>query len=525
MPPLRKWLILVHRYLGIPLSLLFVIWFASGVVMMYTGGMPRLTPEARLARLPDLDLSRMRLTAAEAVERAGLWAFPDSAVLLTVQDRPAWRFTWPFGDATVFADTGELQAPLDDAAARAVAGRFAGVPEDRVRLAGEVTERDQWTIQYGGGPPYFKFEVDDGAGTELYVSPRSAEVTMRTTRRSRALAWAGAIPHWFYVAALRRNGALWTDVVVWSATLGCAVAVLGLLLGFTQFRWRRLQRGRPDEPGAPPAAGGRIPYTGWMRWHYLTGAVFGVFTLTWVFSGLLSMEPYEWTRARGLDLPPDTFSGGPLDLASYDAVAGGGLERLAAGRGMREIELRRILDEPHYLVRLAPAEAPAGGREERLHQPYYVTGRANPDRLLVAAETMTVRDGPFAADALLARVTAAAPGARVVESVLLQDYDDYYYSRAGRTPLPVLRVKLADPGETWLYVDPLLGRPLASVHRLNRVERWLFNGLHSLDFAFWYDRRPLWDAGLIALSAGGLASSGIGLWLGFRRVRRALNKR
>ena len=63
------------------------------------------------------------------------------------------------------------------------------------------------------------------------------------------------------------------------------------------------------------------------------------------------------------------------------------------------------------------------------------------------------------------------------------------------------------------------------MHRLNRVERWLFNGLHSLDFAFWYDRRPLWDAGLIALSAGGLVSSGIGLWVGFRRVRRALGKR
>ena len=503
MPPLRKWLILVHRYLGIPLSLLFVIWFASGVVMMYTGGMPQLTPEARLARLPDLDLSRVRLTAAEAVEQAGLWAFPDSAVLLTVTDRPAWRFEWPFSNATVFADTGEILAPLDADAARAVAGRFAGAPEDRVRFAGEVTERDQWTIQYGGGPPYFKFEVDDGAGTELYVSPQRAEVTMHTTRRTRALAWAGAIPHWFYVAALRRNGPLWTDVVVWSATLGCVVAVLGLLLGFTQYR---------------------ITYTGWMRWHYLTGVVFGLFTLTWVFSGLLSMEPYDWTRARGLTLPPDTFTGGPIELASYDAVAGGGLERLAAGRGMREIELRRILDQPHYVVRLAPGQAAAGGREERLHQPYYVTGRANPDRLLVAAESMTVRDEPFAVDALLARVKAAAPGARVAETALLEDYDDYYYSRAGRTPLPVLRIKLADPGETWLYVDPVLGRQLASVHRLNRVERWLFNGLHSLDFAFWYDRRPLWDAGLIVLSAGGLASSGIGLWIGFRRVRRALRK-
>ena len=127
-------------------------------------------------------------------------------------------------------------------------------------------------------------------------------------------------------------------------------------------------------------------------------------------------------------------------------------------------------------------------------------------------------------ESLLARLTAAVPEAPVVESVLLDEYDSYYYSRGRQTPLPVLRVKLADPGETWLYIDPGLSRVLASGQRLNRVERWLFNGLHSLDFAFWHDRRPLWDIGVIALSLGGLASSGIGLWVGLRRVRRAIGR-
>ena len=79
--------------------------------------------------------------------------------------------------------------------------------------------------------------------------------------------------------------------------------------------------------------------------------------------------------------------------------------------------------------------------------------------------------------------------------------------------LPVIRVRFADPLETWVYIDPADLRVAGSVHRYSRLERWLFNGLHSLDFAFWYDRRPLWDIGLIALSLGGLASSGIGLWV------------
>ena len=38
----------LHRYAGIVLSLFVVMWFATGITMMYVGGMPRLTPEMRL---------------------------------------------------------------------------------------------------------------------------------------------------------------------------------------------------------------------------------------------------------------------------------------------------------------------------------------------------------------------------------------------------------------------------------------------------------------------------------------------
>ncbi len=493
-----------------------MVWFASGIVMMYTGDMPRLTPQLRLERRADLDLSHVRLTPAEAADRAGVRRWPDRAALLTVMDRPAYRFD----GSTVFADTGERLEAVGLSDARTVASRFTGLPEERLRYAATLTRPDQWTLTYGGSLPLHKFEVDDRAGTELYVSPGTVEVAMLTTRRTRALAWMGAILHWFYFSGLRRDQPLWSRIVVWSATLGCVLAVIGLVLGVTQFRWRRSTAGRPRG-----AAGARIPYTGWMRWHYLTGVVFGAVTLTWVFSGLLSMEPFAWTNARGLALPRDTFTGGPLDLTRFPALDAAAWERLAAGRGVREVELHRIQDDPYYVVRLAPEPAAAGnGRAERLHQPYYITGRAERDRLLVAAGTLAVRERAFNVESLLARLAAAVPEAPVVEAVLLDEYDSYYYSRGRQTPLPVLRVKLADPGEIWLYIDPGLSRVLASVQRLNRVERWLFNGLHSLDFAFWHDRRPLWDIGLIALSLGGLASSGIGLWVGLRRVRRAIGR-
>jgi hypothetical protein len=64
-----------------------------------------------------------------------------------------------------------------------------------------------------------------------------------------------------------------------------------------------------------------------------------------------------------------------------------------------------------------------------------------------------------------------------------------------------------------------MSQVIARIHRLNRVERWLYNGLHSLDFP-WYNRRPLWDIGMIVLLLGCLTTSCLGLMMGVRRLRR-----
>src|SRR5262249_27164060 len=109
----RRFLILLHRYLGIVLSLLFVVWFATGITMMYAGGMPRLTAQSRLGRLPALDLDAIRLSPAEALERADLSTIPGRATLLTVLGRPAYRFTSSAGSTTVFADRGDLLEEVD----------------------------------------------------------------------------------------------------------------------------------------------------------------------------------------------------------------------------------------------------------------------------------------------------------------------------------------------------------------------------------------------------------------------------
>ena len=492
---LQRWLIWTHRYVGIPLSVLFVVWFASGIVMMYTGDMPVLTPQERLERLAPLDLSRVRLTPAEAAAAASVRQPRSRAVLLTVMGRPAYRFD----GTTVHADNGEILRPVGRDAARAVARRFSGAPADAIAYEGLVERPDQWTLVARDGLPAHKFRVADAAGTELYVARPTAEVAMATTRRDRVLAWLGAIPHWFYLPSLRIDRPLWQAVIVWTSAVGCLIAVTGLLLGLIRFRWRRRRDGVP-----------RIPYSGLMWWHYLTGAVFGVATLTWVFSGLLSVQPFDWMHRRGVQVPPAALGGGRPVLADFPAIDPVAWANATGGRAVKEVELRRIDDVAHYEVRLESGEA----------------GASRYERLVLAADTLLPRAEPADVDSLVARLQTALPGVAVSDAERLRAYDAYYYGRGDEgPPLPVIRIRFADPLETWVYIDPADLRVAGSVHRYSRLERWLFNGLHSLDFAFWYDRRPLWDIGLIGLSLGGLASSGIGLWVGAGRIRRAIERR
>jgi hypothetical protein len=510
----RKAVILSHRYLGIGLSLLFVVWFASGITMMYAGGMPRLIPDERLDRLAPVDLRAVRLTPSEAAQKADVDAAPST--LLTVLDRPAYRV----GGFTVFADNGEVLEEVDTKQAATIVSRFMNVPVSQVTYLGTITEPDQWTIGQSRQMPLHKFQLDDPARTQLYVSAWLAEVTMMTTRRSRTLAWLGTIPHWFYFSALRANQPLWYQIVVWTSGLGVVLAMLGLILGVTQYRWSRPRPfAKGSEAQGRPSTG--IPYSGWMRWHYITGAIFGVFTLTWVFSGMLSMEPFGWATQPGLQIPLDAFTGGAVDAARFAAMDPVKWDQVMAGRdAIKEVEFLRIHDEPYYGVRTARTLTEPW-RRERLHQPYNVSGRLQGNRIFVHAETLAVREEPFSSDAILARMKEAVPDVPVVEAQLLQEYDSYYYSRGRQTPLPILRVKFADPDQTWVYVDPEVSQVVARIHRLDRVERWIYNGLHSLDFSFWYDRRPLWDIGVLTLMLGGLASSAIGFYLGIRRLRKS----
>ena len=70
---LKRSLILVHRWLGVALCLLFLLWFASGIGMMYWD-FPGVTPADRLERSPALAPAAIVLSPAEAYAQARRFA-------------------------------------------------------------------------------------------------------------------------------------------------------------------------------------------------------------------------------------------------------------------------------------------------------------------------------------------------------------------------------------------------------------------------------------------------------------------
>jgi hypothetical protein len=379
----------------------------------------------------------------------------------------------------VFADDGTVLRVVDAAVMDRAAAAWAGRPRsEAVKQA--VVEVDQWTVgALRNVRPLFKYSWPDGQ--QVYVNGNTGEVVQYTTTMSRFWAYLGAIPHWLYFTPLRTHQAPWFSVVVWSSLIGTIAALIGLVV----IVWMYSPRKRYRHAGAPTS----IPYRGWKRWHAITGICFGVVTTTWAFSGLLSMGPFPiMSRLTDLTVPaaeprgPNVASalrGGAVPLSGYAGRTPH--DAIAAVRDfeVKELEWTSFAGDPLYL-------ATNGRGETRL-----IPMHGAPMAALEHADVM--------------RVVRDALGDRVSELEVREEYDAYYLDRRGERPLPVVYARLADAVGTRYYIDPKTASVVGQYSARGWVNRWLYHGLHSLDFPWLYKYRPLWDVVVIALMLGGTA--------------------
>ena len=472
----KKTLIFVHRWMGVTLCLVFLLWFASGIVMMYWD-YPEVSALDRLQHLPPLDASRIRLSLLEAYQRLGLKRPANQAFLTTFDGRPAYRFRMGRAQKLVFADDGAVTLEYSPELALRVATQWSGQASSAARMA-VLTDEDQWTVSgaFRSLRPLYKFTWPNA--DEVYVSQETGEVVQSTSRASRLGAYFGAIPHWLYFTPLRKDGLLWARVVIWTSGLATFAALIGLIVGV----WMYSPSLRYRHQEAPSG----IPYQGQKRLHMILGLFFGLLACTWAFSGMLSLDPFPMGGEASLDGASkiQTALRGDVPLAGFSIIHPRDLvARIASQVSLREIEFASFAGQPRYIVSGAP------------HQ-----------TLTLMADGRTA-SFEFSCERILAVVRDVARTAMnqagIMQVRVVTHYEAYYLDRHRRRPLPALFIQLNDKERSMYYIDPKAGRVVEAYDAGSRWNRWLYHGLHSLNFPWLYAHRPVWDILMLALLVGG----------------------
>ena len=481
--------IFVHRWLGVGLCLLFLVWFPSGIGMMYWD-FPSVTAADRLDRSPALDPSMVRLSPIEAYAVLGASQAPAQLRLNTFDGRPVYRFRTGRGEPLVYADTGARQVGVTKELMKRAAAAWTGQPVSAATVTS--IDVDQWTVQetFRNLQPLWKYSWPNGE--QVYLSETSGEVVQYTTTRSRMGAYLGPIPHWLYFTPLRKHQARWSAVVIWVSGIGTVAAILGLILGI----WMYSPSKRYRNAGVSTS----IPYRGQKRWHMALGLVFGLGAVTWAFSGMLSMDPFPLTREGGGSRIPQALRGRP-QLAGFAGKHPREALAELANRHVKELELTSFANQPVYIATL-------GGGDTRIVP---IDGPA--------------RDG-FDPQRIIDIAQAAAAPTAFAESRVIDQYDVYYLDRHRQQPLPVILIRLNDADHTRYYIDPRTAQVAGSYSARSWMSRWLYHGLHSLDFPWLYNHRPAWDITVIAFMLGGTALCVTSLILAWevlgRKLRAAL---
>lgn len=511
---MKRILFLTHRWGGIALALIMVLWFSSGLVIIFAEP-PTPTRAQLLAHAEQLRPEAGWLSAGEAWDASekerseflrlhapakqkptgtsspapGMDTFVDARLV-----RRGGEALWVFEDArgqrlAVSAARGALHSTTPDQAV-AIARGWAS-HDDAVAYVETVDKpailRNQEALR-----PFHRIAIGNGSGGELLVSARTGEVVHASTRLQRALFWVGNWVHLFRPLELAgATNDTRVEVLKWTGFLALLSSLTGLIVGW--IRWRPGWFGQPTYPGRRTQ-----PYRErWLTWHFWTGLVGGTFAFAWALSGFLSNNPWQL-------FSPATPSRD--ELARYF-----GNEAPTLARAWRPASLVEEVEKDGDVVEL--------------------NWRRLGDTEVLAAYTSDGRRPPLSREgasrafdeyALAEAVGRIASGASIAAQSVLSEYDAYYYLRHHRDvadrPLPVVRVELGDAAGTRFYLDPQDGRLLLKTDHRRAVYRWAYSALHHWDFG-WLYQRPVWFGWMLLLVGLGLVMSVSSVVIGWRRLR------
>lgn len=489
MKSIRKWILEGHRFLGAVLSVLLLVWFLSGFVMIYHR-YPSWKAEEALANARPIDPSILLNEGIRDSLLGQIKGVPnENSYTLYAKDLLPYNAHYELrGSGKTFRYDLRGKMLVEESPRTANFDAVAALWQDSVLSVDTLEELDQWTpfSRLRKDLPFYRLRLSK-EGREVYLSSLDGRIITEHTRAERLWSWLGPIPHWVYFTWIRQNADLWVWLIIVLSGFGVLMTIAGIYIGIDVYwRTRRTHKGIHS------------PYKKHIyRWHHILGTLGGIFIFSWCFSGLMSVvditERVNHPESSSISehfsthtLPPNKYN-----LSSLPSTLPSNL---------KEIQWSSFGSIP--LIRLA-----YGDRADSIkHDVYKVEqGRMLPLEL----KEQEVRD----------LIGQTFPTKQSYTLELLDEYDDYYISRDRGLPLPVYRAIPTDSTLPYIYVGKYTGQ--VRILPLNRrIGAWLYSKTHSFKFVFLVSRPVLWTLVMWGLLIVGTVVSLTGLLMALRYFRR-----
>ncbi|MEQ4618369.1 MAG: PepSY domain-containing protein [Corticimicrobacter sp.] len=479
----------LHRWTGIAGCLLMLCWFISGITMLYVG-YPKLTPWERLGALSALNADQ---------EYRPITALPSYTpgapfILTSIGNQPIY-ITAPQAGTSRSRNAHDAKEIDAQAPATALAAAQAYLPDTPMRYDTLIQE-DRWTHSRSLDKhrPLHRIDTQSPNAGLLYVSSSTAQVVLDAPQAQQYWNYVGAWMHWLYPFRNHSTDPVWNWTMILLSGIGLLSSVSGIVVGIWRWRFSR-----------PYRSGSHSPYRqGWMRWHHIIGLLFGAIVCTWIFSGLMAMNPAGVVFSNTVKPDLQAYQGptAPIDPALSNPAA----------------ILARLQEQAFYAVELQ------WSRLDGMDHVVAYDAQAHTRLVMADPGGLSIRTTwPDQKVLQAARKLLPWP---LAEHRILTRFDAYYYQRhpeamngAAIQHLPALRLDFEDPARTRIYIDLQTGEVSAVLTQAQRTWRWLFYFLHSWDtpelLAYHHTRNIV----LILLSIGGIIVSLSGIVIGWRHLR------
>ncbi len=329
---------MVHRRLGLVLGPAVLLWFLSGLVLLWVP-YPSLTETEWFAAARAIPLNECCGSLARVVAHVERTAGIESVRVRMVGERLVAVAQLLDGSLTaVMADDGESIFPLTREEIPDVTRSFAG---GGAIEAIELIDYDVWTVHQRFDPyrPLWKVQLSGEDRAVLYVASLTGDVVQDTTAEERRWNLVGAVLHWWYLPWLRHQWAWWDQLVWWLSGIGTVMVVAGgLILGreWAKHGWSGF-------------------FTVRWRVHRVLGLIAGISACCWMASGWLSMDHGRWFSDGKVNAEDRArFMGGPLTLRDMEGLSD--FSTMMVNGPVKEIRLAKLAGIVHIVARTAPSK-------------------------------------------------------------------------------------------------------------------------------------------------------------------------